>query len=256
MADTNERNLIGLGHADLDQSIYRIYALDRFKSLLAAKQDAVVNPTKWDDPFENFFLERTEVMDGTTGATIPLRNLSTDWYGQCWSLNADTDAMWRIYSPNPGLKSGVKVRSTIRKLFNNLKAAGSKVPYLQFFVGRVRYLDEADITSLMGTLTFADVMMGGQGNRFAELLCIKRTAFSHEAEVRLLFRDIDPKRGLSGGFQFHLDANLVFEDVVLDPRLEDIHAAGLKAQLKSAGCNLPISRSPLYQSPRYLIPAA
>lgn len=78
MANTNKRNLIGLEDRDLDQPAYRIYSLDRFKTLLAGKSDAVVNPVKWDDPFESFFLERTEVVDSTTGTTIPLRNLAED----------------------------------------------------------------------------------------------------------------------------------------------------------------------------------
>lgn len=94
-----------LDDADLDRRIYRIYALDRFKALLAAKVDALVNPTKWQDPFENFFLERTEVMDDVTSSTIPLKNLAVDWYGQCWSMNKDTDAMWRIYSADSFLQA-------------------------------------------------------------------------------------------------------------------------------------------------------
>jgi hypothetical protein len=54
-------NLIELSDADLDQRAYRIYALDRFVALLRMKKDAVVNPTKWDDPFENvFFLFGTD----------------------------------------------------------------------------------------------------------------------------------------------------------------------------------------------------
>jgi hypothetical protein len=108
MADTNKRNLIRLDDSGLGRPIYRIYALDRFRALLASKQDVVVNPTKWDDPFEDFFLERTEVADHASGGTIPLRNLAGDWYGQCWSLNKDTDAMWRIYSPEPLKQVGVR----------------------------------------------------------------------------------------------------------------------------------------------------
>ncbi|MBT0669173.1 DUF2971 domain-containing protein [Novosphingobium profundi] len=254
MADTNERNLIRLEDGDLDQPVYRIYAIDRFIALLASKNDAVVNPTKWDDPFEDFFLDRTEVMDGVSGSTIPLSNLAGDWHGQCWSLHEDTDAMWRIYSPNPKASVGVKVRTTIRKLFTNLKAVGSSAPYLQFFVGKVDYLAEADIRRLMSRLTFADVAIGGQGDRFADLLCIKRTAFKHEAEVRLLFQDIEIKRSSGGVFRYPLDANLVFEEAVLDPRLDDVDLAALKAKLQDSGCTLPIYRSPLYESPRFVIP--
>ena len=254
MADTNARNLIRLEWADLDKPVYRIYALDRFETLLANKLDAVVTPTKWADPFEDFFLERTEVMDQVSGTTVPLRNLAGDWHGQCWSLNEDTDAMWRIYSPDPNTMPGVKVRTTVQKVFNNLKASGSTIPYLQFFVGKVDYASETDIRQFMGKLTFSDIAMGGQGDRFADLLCIKRTAFEHEAEIRLLFQDIEPRRGSNGVFQFPLDANLVFEDVVLDPRLNDADAAALNPKLENAGCTLPISRSPLYESPRFVIP--
>jgi hypothetical protein len=114
--DTNERNVIRLDIGNLNQPIYRIYALNRFEELLASSDDALVNPTKWDDPFESFFLEATEVKDNSTGEIISLKNLAADWYGQCWSKKAESDAMWRIYSPD---KMGVKVRTTVRKLISH-----------------------------------------------------------------------------------------------------------------------------------------
>lgn len=258
MDDTTERNLVGLKEAELDEYVYRIYAFDRFKSLVAGKEDAVVNPTKWDDPFENFFLERTEVMDPATGSKIPLKNLAADWYGQCWSTNEETDAMWRIYSPDPLTKPGVKVRTTIRKIFSNIKSSGSQAPYLQFFIGKVRYLSENDITKLMSHLTFMDIAIGGQGDHFAELLCLKRTAFQHESEIRLLFQDIDlpSKRGIGGVYKYSLDPNTLFDEAVLDPRLSDLDANKLQSDLVSAGCSLSIRRSDLYQVPGFVIPAS
>jgi hypothetical protein len=259
VAETNKRNLLRLDDADLDRRIYRIYALDHFKELLAARVDAVVNPTKWQDPFENFFLERTEVMDDLTGSTIPLKNLAVDWYGQCWSMNKDTDAMWRIYCPDPVANPGVKVRTTIRKLFDNLKGSGSPAPYLQFFIGKVEYRSERGIVNLMRGLTFTDIAVGGQGDRFADLLCLKRTAFRHEREVRLLFQDGEfgsSRRGVGGVFKFALDPSAVFEEVVLDPRMKDPDAAALKADLLAGGrTTLPISRSNLYRVPHFVIPA-
>jgi len=257
-ADTKKRNLIRIDNLDLP--IYRVYALDRFVELLTSGHDALLNPTKWEDPFENFFLEATEVMDEVTGGTIPLKNLAEDWYGQCWSTQEESDAMWRIYSidPNkPGTdpnKMGVKVRTTIRRLFDNLKGAGSPAPYLQFFVGGVVYKTEAEIKTLMGKLTLSDVTFGGQGEKFADLLCIKREAFAHEQEVRVLFQDIDPKRGAEKVFKYGLDANVVFEEAVLDPRLKDSEAVHLASKLKSDGCKLPISRSNLYRTPHFIIP--
>lgn len=248
-------NLIDLSDADLDQRVYRIYQLDRFTTMLAAQRDAVVNPKKWDDPFENFFLQRTAVIDSVSGTAIPLENLASDWYGQCWSLNEDTDAMWRIYSPNPKNSPGVKVGSTIRRIFDNLKSVGSSTPDLQFFMGRVNYRTEHEIVTLMGHLTFTDIAIGGQGDQFAELLCMKREAFRHENEVRLLFQDIpSSKRGSGGVFTYPLSPNVIFDDVVLDPRLDAASVTCMTTTLTAAGCGLPISQSSLYAAPTFVIP--
>jgi len=80
---TNEQNLIGLSEDDLNTKIYRIYALNRFEKTVVSKEDALVNPNKWEDPFENFFLEHTEIEDSASGTTISLKNQAKDWYGQC-----------------------------------------------------------------------------------------------------------------------------------------------------------------------------
>jgi len=254
-SDTNESNIIRLGN--LDQPLYRVYALDRFEQLLATNYDALVNPTKWEDPFENFFLEATEVEDPESEGKISLKNLAADWYGQCWTTLPESDAMWRIYSGDPNKagadpnKLGVKVKTMARKLFDNLKRTESGAPYLQFFIGHVDYMTEAQITAMMEGLTFLDVSFGGQGDKFADLLCIKREAFQHEQEVRLLFQDLDPKRGADKVFKYKLNPNTIFEQVVLDPRLKD-HTA-VQSRLVAAGCTLPISRSPLYQSPHFVI---
>ena len=126
-------------------------------------------------------------MDQRSGKAIPLKNLAEDWYGQCWSLNEETDAMWRIYSPDPKKPSGIKVKTTIGKLFNNLKRTCSPAPYLQFFVGRVIYESQTRIADRMKNLTFRKLSESRQSNWFADLLCLKREAFQHENEVRLLF---------------------------------------------------------------------
>ena len=103
---------------DLDAPIYRIYSSSRFLDLACSRKNGLVKLRLWDDPFENFFL-RSEVT-GPGGEKISIENIAEDWYGQCWTLNADTDAMWRIYSHD---KDGIKIRTTIRKLFNSFYEA-------------------------------------------------------------------------------------------------------------------------------------
>lgn len=257
MAKTGNLNLIDLSDSDLDLPIYRIYKLDRFIKMMSTGRDALVNPQKWEDPFENFFLRRTEIVDDVSGRAIQLKNLADDWYGQCWSFHEETDAMWRIYSPDPVKSIGVKVRTTCRRLFKNLKRVDSEAPYLQFFIGRVTYFTQQEILSLMGKLTFSNISAGGQGDKFAGLLCVKRDTFEHEQEVRLLFQDVAlsaGKRGRDSLFEYALDSHALFDEVVLDPRLKDLDFVNIKDDLKVAGCRIPISKSMLYDVPRFVIP--
>lgn len=253
MTDTDHLNLVQLKDEDLDNPIYRIYSLFYLENIFLHKEDALVNPRKWEDPFENFFLQATKARDPDTGSLIDLSNLAEDWYGQCWSLHKETDAMWRIYSPEPKKLPGVKVCTTIRKIFENLKAVGSAAPFLQFFIGKVDYLNEQKIHEQMAMANLTNATMDGRGASFAKALCIKRTEFDHEAEVRLLFQDINPKRGTNGVFKFDLDANKIFTELVLDPRLSKSHVEALKKRLWTLGCKLPIEQSSLYQVPEFVI---
>lgn len=104
---------------NIDQPIYRTYSAQRFVALLKTSSDALVNPAMWEDTFENFFLKSKVQVSATEVAS--LENLTSDWYGQCWTINEDTDALWRIHSHD---QTGVKVRTTIRKLFDNLVGGG------------------------------------------------------------------------------------------------------------------------------------
>lgn len=180
-----------------------------------------------------------------------MEDLAKDWYGQCWTTNDDTDALWRIYSHD---KDGVKVRTTVRKLLENLVATGGAFSPLQFFAGAVDYHDLAAITSMMSGVTFQDISFGGTNDKFAELLCIKRKAFEHEAEVRILFNDTEKKNSATGIFVYPLDANGIFDQVVLDPRLGQVEFDRLKQAIEGAGCKLPITQSDLYRVPAFTIP--
>lgn len=256
MMSVDEKNYILIDENRLDSYIYRIYGINRLESLFHSNTDALVNPDKWDDPFENFFLARTEAVDPKTGNFITLKNLADDWYGQCWSLNRETDAMWRIYSPDPKSQPGVKVRTTIRKLFNNLSSSNSTFPNLQFFVGRVDYWSQKKIKKYMSSVKFSDISLGAGGEHFAKLLCIKRKAFRHENEVRLLYQHIygnGQHPGTNWVFSYPLDPNKIFDEVVLDPRLSDCQEKELTKRLKKAGCTLSITKSDLYKSPHFVI---
>jgi hypothetical protein len=226
---------------DLDRKIYRIFGIDRFKELMETKELVLVNPKKWDDPFENFFLKANAIEPN--GKIVSLEGIADSWYGQCWTYNEESDALWRIYSPN---KDGIRVSTTIRKLFACLWDESDSFRSLMYFIGKVSYKDRSEIEDFMAKTSFLDAAFGGQSYKFARLLCIKRTEFSHENEVRILINDIK-KNGKDGCYRVFFNYQDILEDVCIDPRLNTANYSALKDELKNRGCTLQITQSELYK---------
>lgn len=235
-----ENNVIGI--TDLDLPIYRIFSTFWFEKLITTSKNGLVHPSSWDDPFENFFLKNeAELPDGTD---VSLFELSKSWYGQCWTRNFDSDAMWRIYSPK---KDGVKVKTTVRNLFSNFYDSSDKFVSLKFLIGSVDYRSRIEIEQFIEKTTFNDLSLGGQPHKFAKTLLIKRPEFQHENEVRLLFQDVEGNHGCDGVAIFKFDWKKIISEVSLGPRLTNSDYVDLKQKLVSLGCSVPIVQSELYK---------
>lgn len=236
-----------LGAIKPETPVYRIFARDRFLQLLRTAELVLPNPSLWEDPFENFFLQAPVRLPD--GRLATLRDLASKWYGQCWTFNRDTDAMWRIYSGPE--KTGVRVRSTVGKLFDVICDPGNQLASLQCFAGAVEYRPRSWIEQFLQQTSFLDVAFGGQNDGFARLLCVKREEFSHEAEMRLLFCDVgdldQPSIDLPPFRPFRIDVPSVIDEVTLDPRLDDTEYARAQDELRFAGCPGPILQSELYR---------
>ncbi|MDZ3810609.1 DUF2971 domain-containing protein [Klebsiella pneumoniae] len=173
-----------------------------------------------------------------------LESLCNSWYGQCWTENEDTDAMWRIYSPE---KRGVRVKTTIRKLFLTLYDTSDTNCSLKYFIGKVNYKDKEEIIEFMNSTTFSEFILGGQNTQFAEVLCTKRTAFSHENEIRLIVDDIGHKHGRGGLYKINITPEELFEEICLDPRLSSSDFLNLRAEIQGMGVTTNIIQSDLYK---------
>ncbi|MEZ8230692.1 DUF2971 domain-containing protein [Vibrio splendidus] len=235
-----EDNCINI--SNLDQKIYRIFRIDRFEQLIREQELVLVRPSMWEDPFENFFL-KAEVDCGNNEVTT-LDSLADSWYGQCWTTEKDSDAMWRIYSQR---KDGIRVSTTVRKLFEPIFNSISTFKGTCYFVGKVKYLSEKDIINVMSNITFTGVALGGQSDNFAELLCIKRPEFSHEKEVRILANDYDDTKGDQGFYRIPFDTNSLLEEICVDPRLCSSDASALMQKIQNLGVTTNIIQSPLYK---------
>lgn len=236
-------NYLNLNDDELDQYIYRIISLERLNQLFNEKVNVLVSPELWDDPFENFIMKSNVRFDDGTIADI---EFSDDYYGQCWTLHKASDAMWRIYSND---KKSVRIRTTVRKLAESLSTTLGKWKNVQSYIGKVEYLPNKKL------MAFANNVFTGlpQPTSFAKTLLVKRPAFSHEKEVRLIYMDKD-KKSDSKLFSYSINPNELIDQIMIDPRLTKNEANELKKQIiSSTNFKGTIKRSLLYAPPEGMV---
>lgn len=238
-----DKNLIRIDN--INQVVYRIFPLYRIQQLFQDNKLVLVRPEVWEDPFENFLLRCTAIdKDGTVAR---LDDLARSWYGLCWTLNADSDAMWRIYSPK---KDGIRVKTTIRKLADMLWEPDNQFSSLKYFIGKVQYRTREEIEMFLRRTSFWDLAIGGQNLNFAETLLIKRTEFQHENEIRILANckeDVPDARLAVDLYKIPANPNNLVDELCIDPRLGDNQVADITQSLKQFGYTGPIVQSELYK---------
>ncbi|WP_293005332.1 hypothetical protein [Nitrosomonas sp.] len=233
-------NFINLDNSELDVPIYRIMPIDRLLQCFEEKSIVLVPPKKWDDPFENLLLSSQVVVSesGEIGGIEPIRN---QVFGQCWTLHRETDAMWRIYSPDKG---GAKVKTTPRKLLGALNSCDSNFADIHCFIGRVAYLTQTDLVTTLSGLD----LFNPNGSGIARSLLYKRKEFSHEKEVRLIYTN-----GKGSLHKFSIDPCDLFDEIVFDPRSNEHLLKAYKTSIQNYGYKNRIEKSVLYQLPKGLV---
>lgn len=224
----------------IDAPIYRIFPIGRFIQVLTAKKLTLVKPKKWDDPFENALLS-SDFIAGSETATFSAKD---SIYGQCWTLHRETDAMWRIYSPN---KDGVRLKTTPRKLLAALKKHVGQFSDIQCFIGKVEYKKKLELLEIFSKID----LLSTDGTGIAKSLLYKRPEFSHEREVRLIYSG-DDNNSPSDIYSFEIDPNKLFDRVLFDPRMEESLRKSYISAVKGLGCTVEVKRSTLYDLPKGL----
>lgn len=246
-------NLIFLKEKELDKPIFRIFNFDRLTEIFSEKKLTLVKPKLWDDPFENFILNSTGVLPDGRCFTIGFRD---NYYGQFWSLNRESDAMWRIYSPN---KDGVKVQTTIRKLFTpifkeggELKKANGTSYNLSSFIGKVKYAQSSTLIAMLkDKARMNDKIFDQTGWGQASTFFFKRIAFKHEQEIRII---CNPQTNhFSDLYKINIDPLDLFDRIVFDPRMSSDKYNNFKTQIRSFGYKKTIIQSGLYKLRKFTI---
>lgn len=222
--------------------IYRIISYDRFLELFNTKKNTLVKPKLWEDTFENFTLKSK--LQFPNDDEIELDTYERI-YGQCWTTSRASDAMWRIYSPD---KKGIRIRTTIDKLLSSLGMANVNVAMTKSCIGKVDYISEAKITEQAkkafnenGQMTF--------GSLFRSLL-VKRKAFEHENEIRLIHLDWGHSFPKADIYSYEIDPHGLITQVMIDPRIRYNEFQKIKEEIqKNTGYKGDIKRSLLYRLP-------
>jgi hypothetical protein len=199
----------------------------------------------WEDTFENFILKsKVKLISGE----IIEYNIHERMYGQCWTLQNASDAMWRIYSAN---KEGLRIRTTIRSLLESICEANPGLPEVQCGLGKVEYLSQIKL------MDFANSIFDDDGilveNIFRSLL-VKRNAFVHESEVRLLFDNLTEGSTGNGLYTYKIDPHKLVSQIMIDPRRSYKEFKRIKYIIeKSIGYRGSIKRSLLYALPKDIV---
>ena len=222
-----------------DLPIYRVMPMKRLVDLLSSHKLVLLKPSKWEDPFENQLLSSDIFIDNDKAAVEAKNSV----YGQCWTLNEESDAMWRIYSHD---KDGVRIKTTPRKLLEALKKT-AKYPDITCFIGKVKYLP---IKELGNELREID-LFESSGSGIANSLLYKRLEFLHENEVRLIYIGEDGKCN-SDLYPFEIDPLELIEEITFDPRASENEIDQHTQTIRSKGYTGVVNISELYKSPKKL----
>lgn len=221
--------------------VYRVFPFSRLIQVFVCEKLTLVNPELWDDPWENYLYQ----VPLFTAHELPIsgkeliQNHSIDLsekrnavYAQCWTRVEESDAMWRIYSPN---HDGVRVKTTAHKLYQSISEGQDPC------IGNVQYERVQEIHSQ------TDYFQAVEEGFSIDQLLIKRIAFEHEEEVRLI--DVDETIN-SKIKHYSIDPNEFFDELTFDSRLsEDLYEVNEKLFRDKLGFNGVINQSQLYAPP-------
>lgn len=236
-----DRTMRMLGDIRRDDKIYKILKQKYFFELFEDRKNALLAPRKWHDPFENVILN-AEVRT----ATGERGNFSfhEDVYGQCWTRHTASDAMWQIYSDK---KDAVRVRTTVGQLIDGLCAAHGEWAHAACFIGRVEYLSETRLKAFARTI-FKD---GITPESIACSLLVKRKAYEHEREVRLIYIERENAKHPDGVYKYAINPHTLFDQAMIDGRMTYEQYKPFKEEVmrRTGLLDQQVKRSLLYRQP-------
>lgn len=218
---------------DTNKNLFRYMSLSQFLSMIENNKLFLKKVKLWEDTWEcpmdqlPIFLDRECLCKGEA-------LFSDSTVGQCWTYEKDSDAMWRIYSPD---RQGVMIETTVesfREIEGLKHAVLIKVVYFNNKNGAKKINEFLNSNSYYG---------------FGKI-ALKREAFKHENEVRLLtclqgYEDIDNCYDIPV-VAFKFNPATFIKSITFDPRADEWFVDTMKKYCVSKGL-CEAKKSSLYE---------
>ena len=254
MIDENLKaaNVISL---DLDAPIYKYIPFKYLKLMIQNSNLYFGKVSSWEDVYENWFLKEQMVL--SSGEKVSAKELIPGVFGQSWTLQEESDAMWRIYSKLDRTQhdylddTAVRIKTTARKLYNVIYA--NDEDFYTSYIGAVKYLSQNDFLKMQDSLSPLNPL--DLSEVFVKSYFFKRAPFEHEKEVRPILI-YSPKHENFGkdGVSFNIDFDNLIDEMVTDPRLTPDEYRTVRGQLIGLGAKSDkVRNSELYNIPPHII---
>lgn len=195
--------------------IYKFMNLNHVKSMIQNKTLWISKVSTWDDVYENILFKQNFFHDlGGQLTPVDVSTVGNNIFGQCWTSQPESDAMWRIYSPDKN-NYAVRVKTTIGNLMDVAFVSSEGIPTV--FVGEVSYVDNVDITRILSQYAQNGLQLRSSMREFAQLLLLKRKEFEHEKEIRLIISKDTSCH--SDHIELCIEPQLFIDEITLDSRL-------------------------------------
>lgn len=237
-----------------DDTIYRYCSIFELYRVINKKKLTLVCPFSWEDLFENPLM-RAELVN-RKGQKIDLGAEGKKLFCQCWTLENESNAMWKLYGyQGKGVRISAKVSDLYFQAYNSYNIEANEAVYTK--IGKIEYLDESELKrKFENEEQFYKKLMESNCEGYYESLLYKRKAFSDEKEVRLIAHDFDQRFSCQSSLKLELSIKTYdwIKTVTLGPAMDEFTAEAYYNELVKLGFpGCKIEKSSLYEKLNYTI---
>ncbi|MBR5433110.1 MAG: DUF2971 domain-containing protein [Bacteroidales bacterium] len=228
---------------DWNTPIYKIMPYNYVLDMMRDNKLTLTQIRNWfdDDSYELFLLKQRFYLNDKPEPNLVNQHIPY-FYGQSWSFQKESDALWRIYSKN---HNSVKIKTTLRKL---IPLCEQQPQNTVTKIGEINYVDRKDIIYEIDSLNknksfsvsnFFDIVYRASFT--------KMRAFECEKEFRIISQmenDVhsSPAPNI---IKFNISPDFI-EEITFDPRMQKSVCTEIEKQIKQINKKITFTNDPSY----------